>query len=73
MSEIPNWQYNLNRWYALQTIRLYLETNPDDAWANAQARFFLTFPNIGRGGSLGNDNLHHWGNLYTDVNKKKAD
>jgi len=67
MSEIPNWQYNLKRWQAVQTIRQYLKNNPDDAWANAQVGLLLNLPNIGRGGPFGNDNLSHWGKLYTNI------
>jgi len=66
MSDIPNWQYNLKRWQAIQTIRQYLKTNLDDAWANAQVGLLLSLPNIGRGGPFGNDNLSHWGKLYMD-------
>jgi len=67
MSEIPNWQYNLKRWQLIQAIRQYLKTNPDDDWAKAQAALLLLLPNIQRGGLYGNDNLEHFGKLYTDV------
>ncbi|MBW2321772.1 MAG: hypothetical protein JRF31_13280, partial [Deltaproteobacteria bacterium] len=67
MSEIPNWQYNLKRWQAIQIIRQYLKTNPEDVWANAQVGLLLNLPNIGRGGPFGNDNLSHWGKLYTNI------
>jgi len=67
MSDIPNWEYNLKRWQAIQTIRQYLKTNPDDIWAKAQVNLLMALPNISRGGSFGNDNLSHWGVLYTDV------
>ena len=66
MSDIPNWQYNLKRWQAVQTIRQHLKTNPEDVWANAQVGLSLNLPNIGRGGPFGNDNLSHWGMLYLD-------
>lgn len=59
MSEIPNWEYNLKRWQAIQTIRQYLKTNPDDVWAKSQVNLLLGLPNIGRGGPFGNDNLSH--------------
>lgn len=55
MSYIPNWQYNLKRWQAVQTIRQYLKTKPDDVWANAQISLLLSLPNIARGGFFGND------------------
>jgi len=67
MSEIPNWQYNLKRWQAIQIIRQYLKTNPEDVWANAQVGLLLSLPNIDRGGPFGNDNLSHWGKLYTNI------
>lgn len=67
MSEIPNLTYNLKRWQAVKTARQYLKTNPEDVWANAQVGLLLSLPNIGRGGPFGNDNLSHWGKLYTDV------
>ena len=67
MSEINNWKYNLKRWQAIQTIRHYLKTNPDDAWAKTQINLLLALPNITRGGSFGNDNLSHWSHLYADV------
>lgn len=68
MSAIHNWKYNLKRWQAAQTIKQYLKTNPDDLWAKAQFSLLLNLPNIGRGGSLGNDNLSDWGSLYLDNN-----
>jgi len=68
MSEIPNWRYNLKRWQAVQTIRQYLKTNPDDVWANAQVGLLLNLSNIGRGGSFGNDNLSYWGDIYLNNN-----
>ena len=67
MSNIPNWQYNLKRWQAIQTIRQYLKTNPDDIWAKTQANLLLALPNINRGGSFGNDNLSYWWQLCADV------
>mgnify|MGYP000132517937 CR=1 FL=1 len=67
ISEIPDWQYNLKRWQVIKTIKRYLKTHPDDAWANAQVGLLLSLPNIGRGGPFGNDNLSHWGKLYTNI------
>jgi len=70
MSEIPNWQYNLKRWQVIKTIKRYLKTHPDDAWANAQLGLLLSLPNIYRDGPFGNDNLSHWGKLYTNIESK---
>jgi len=63
-SDIPNWDYNLMRWNAIQTIRRYLIEKPEDMWAQHQANELLTLPNIGCGGSFGNDNITYWLELY---------
>jgi len=67
LSEIPNWQYNLKRWQAVQTIRQYLKINPDDIWANTQVSLLLNLPNINRGGPFGNDNISYLRKLYTNI------
>jgi len=64
MSDIPNLEYNLKRWQAIQTIKQHVKDNPDDVWAKAQVNLLLGLPNIGRGGPFGNYNLNHWGMLY---------
>lgn len=71
MSEIPNKKYNEKRWVAVQIIRQYLTTHPNDQWAKAQADLLLSLPNIERGGTMGNLNLNHWGALYTDILSKE--
>lgn len=63
-SEIPNWEYNEKRWSVIQTIKQYVNDNPDDVWAKAQVNLLLGLPNIARGSPMGNSNLNHWGALY---------
>ncbi|HNV85475.1 MAG TPA: hypothetical protein PKL97_00745 [Candidatus Omnitrophota bacterium] len=69
-SEIPNGIYNKKRWQIIQTIKNHLGKNPRDRWAEAQINLLLDLPNISRKGEHGNDNMIHWGLLYTDVPKK---
>ena len=67
MSDIPNKEYNEKRWQVIQTIKKYSVDNPNDVWAKAQIVLLLDLLNIQRGGSFGNDNLIHWGILYSDI------
>ena len=73
MSEIPNKEYNNKRWKIVQTIKRYLKSNPNDTWAKTQIVLLLDLPNIQRGGPFGNDNIEHWGMLYSDIIKKEKD
>lgn len=70
-SKILNWEYNLKKWQAIQTVKQYLKAKPNDIWAKAQMNLLLSLPNIGRGGLMGNDNLNHWGMLYMDIEPDK--
>ena len=63
-SEIPNQDYNAKRWHVIQTTKKYLADHPGDVWARTQLDRLWFLPNIQRGGSMGNDNLIHWGILY---------
>ncbi|MCM8783270.1 MAG: hypothetical protein NC818_00620 [Candidatus Omnitrophica bacterium] len=67
ISDIPNMEYNEQRWKIVQVIKAYLKDNPLDRWAKIQIDLLLGLPNIKRGGAMGNDNLIHWGVLYTDL------
>jgi hypothetical protein len=67
MSAIPNKDYNEKRRQVIQTIKKYLADNPADAWARTQLDLLWDLPNIQRGGPYGNDNLIHWGMLYTGL------
>ena len=71
MSAIPNKEYNVKRWQMIQTVKKYLLKNPTDKWAQTQIDLLWDLPNIQRGGPYGNDNLIHWGILYTDLESKK--
>jgi len=69
LAEIPNGTYNKKRWQIIQTIKAYLIKEPRDLWAQAQINLLLDLPNISRKSEHGNDNLIHWGILYTNVPK----
>ena len=73
MSIIPNDEYNTKRWELVQLVKGYLKNNPSDVWAGAQVELLLSFPNIGRGGQYGNDNLLYYARLYSDVLNKKVE
>ena len=68
-SDIPNKEYNKRRWELIQIIKKYLKGNPADLWAQEQIDLLLSLPNITRGGTMGNNNLVHWGSLYVDLSK----
>lgn len=72
-SEIPNRTYNKKRWQIIQTIKNHLEKNPRDRWAESQINLLLDLPNISRKGEHGNDNMIHWGLLYTDIPKNNTE
>ena len=59
LSEIPNWNYNLQRKRLLDKIGIYLKKHPVDRWAMRQLSELLLLPNIERGGTSGNSNLNH--------------
>lgn len=65
LSEIPNKAYNETRWRVIKTTKKYVAEHPGDAWAKTQLDLLWNLPNIQRGGPFGNDNLVHWGMLYT--------
>lgn len=71
MSFIPNIKYNEKRWDIIQRIKKHLVSNPGDIWAKAQIDLLISMPNITRGGTMGNHNLEHWGELYTDIKSKE--
>jgi len=73
LAEIPNQIYNEKRWQVIQTIKKHLTKEPEDLWAKAQINLLLDLPNISRKGEHGNDNLIHWGILYTDIPEKDTE
>lgn len=66
-SEIPNEFYNEKRWEVVNTIKRYLEKNPNDLWAKYQIMQIMDYPDIVRGGVMGNTNLNYLGALFMDL------
>ncbi|MFH1479248.1 MAG: hypothetical protein ABIG92_05700 [Candidatus Omnitrophota bacterium] len=73
MSAIPNNMFNVKRWDVINIIRVYLKDHPDDSWAKLQIDLLLDLSNITRGGDFGNNNMMHWGYLYTDIASMKEE
>lgn len=71
-SEIPNDEYNDKRLEIAKIIKSYIKQNPNDAWARAQLRTLLAWPNIGRGQEYGNENLLWVAKFYfPDISKEE--
>ena len=69
-SKIPNWEYNKKRKKLIEITKTYAKEHPDDTWAERQIELLLFFPNIERGGFMGNSNLTLWGGLYSRINEE---
>ena len=52
-ANIPNREYNVIRFRALDRVEAYLQSNPGDVHAQAQRDVLLYTPNIGRAGNKG--------------------
>ena len=63
-SDIPNEVYNETRRRLVQQIDAHLAAEPDDVWARAQKDLLIGWPNIKRGGTMGNTGLQEWGLLF---------
>ena len=65
-SEIPNKEYDEQRWNIVKVIQEHLELYPDDQWANIQLMLLMDLPIIERASPaspMGNTNLFY-SNLY---------
>jgi len=69
-SKIPNWEYNKKRKKLIKITKTYAKEHPDDRWAERQIELLLFFPNIERGGFMGNSNLTFWADLYSKINEE---
>lgn len=65
-SDIPNGEYNAVRRRFVGQVRSRLAVNPDDVWARAQKELLLIWPNLQRGGMMGNSALTEWGLLFAE-------
>ncbi|MBU0469292.1 MAG: hypothetical protein KJ736_09580 [Candidatus Omnitrophica bacterium] len=72
-SEIPNEIYNEKRWKIVESIKGHLKQNADDLWAKYQILRLMDYPNISRGGLMGNTNLNYIGALFMDLRQDQED